>query len=108
VATATLVAVDHGGTWFDARHGEPVRPLRRRARRVRGHPADTPLPWLNYLGQDDLFGLCTNTAGGYTFWRDAKLRRLTRYRYNNVPLDTGGRYLYVHDDGVVWNRAGSR
>lgn len=65
--------------------------------------ADTPLPWLNYLGQDDLFGLCTNTAGGYTFWRDAKLRRLTRYRYNNVPLDTGGRYLYVHDAGDVWN-----
>jgi cellobiose phosphorylase len=64
---------------------------------------DTPLPWLNYLGQDDLFGLCTNTAGGYTFWRDARLRRLTRYRYNNVPLDTGGRYLYVHDNGDVWN-----
>jgi cellobiose phosphorylase len=72
---------------------------------------DTPLPWLNYLGQDDLFGLCTNTGGGYTFWRDAKLRRLTRYRYNNVPLDTGGRYLYVRDetavssggDAVVWN-----
>jgi cellobiose phosphorylase len=66
---------------------------------------DTPLPWLNYLGQDDLFGLCTNTGGGYTFWRDAKLRRLTRYRYNNVPLDVGGRYLYVRDDvdGQVWN-----
>ena len=64
---------------------------------------DTPLPWLNYLGQDDLFGLCTNTAGGYTFWRDARLRRLTRYRYNNVPLDIGGRYLYIHDDGDVWN-----
>ncbi len=64
---------------------------------------DTPLPWLNYLGQDDLFGLCTNTGGGYTFWRDARLRRLTRYRYNDVPLDSGGRYLYVHDDGTVWN-----
>jgi cellobiose phosphorylase len=64
---------------------------------------DTPLPWLNYLGQRDLFGLCTNTAGGYTFWRDAKLRRLTRYRYNDVPLDSGGRYLYVNDAGSVWN-----
>jgi cellobiose phosphorylase len=64
---------------------------------------DTPLPWLNYLGQDDLFGLCTNTAGGYTFWRDARLRRLTRYRYNSVPLDTGGRYVFVHDDHDVWN-----
>ena len=64
---------------------------------------DTPLPWLNYLGQDDLFGLCTNTGGGYTFWRDAKLRRLTRYRYNNVPYDLGGRYLYVRDGDTVWN-----
>jgi cellobiose phosphorylase len=64
---------------------------------------DTPLPWLNYLGQEELFGLCTNTAGGYTFWRDAKLRRLTRYRYNNVPMDVGGRYLYVNDNGTIWN-----
>lgn len=64
---------------------------------------DTPLPWLNYLGQDEFFGLCTNTAGGYTFWKDAKLRRLTRYRYNNVPYDLGGRYLYVNDSGSVWN-----
>ncbi|AWI10612.1 GH36-type glycosyl hydrolase domain-containing protein [Ereboglobus luteus] len=66
---------------------------------------DTPLPWLNYLGQDDFFGLCTNTAGGYSFWRDAKLRRLTRYRYNNVPMDLGGRYLYIRDaaTGDVWN-----
>ncbi|MGA7689468.1 MAG: glycosyl hydrolase family 65 protein [Jiangellales bacterium] len=68
---------------------------------------DTPLPWLNYLGQEDFFGLCTNTGGGYSFWRDAKLRRLTRYRYNNVPSDLGGRYVYVRDetgpDPVVWN-----
>jgi cellobiose phosphorylase len=64
---------------------------------------DTPLPWLNYIGQDDFFGLITNTAGGYSFWKDAKLRRLTRYRYNNVPMDLGGRYLYIHDNGTVWN-----
>jgi len=64
---------------------------------------DTPLPWLNYLGQDEFFGLCTNTAGGYTFWKDAKLRRLTRYRYNNQPYDLGGRYLYINDGGSVWN-----
>jgi cellobiose phosphorylase len=64
---------------------------------------DTPLPWLNYLGQDDFFGLCTNTAGGYSFWKDAKLRRLTRYRYNNVPMDLGGRYLYIKDGDTVWN-----
>ena len=64
---------------------------------------DTPLPWLNYLGQDDLFGLCTNTGGGYTFWRDARLRRLTRYRYNDVPLDSLGRYVYVRDGNAVWS-----
>jgi len=64
---------------------------------------DTPLPWLNYLGEDDFFGLCTNTGGGYTFWKDARLRRLTRYRYNNIPLDSGGRYLYVNDGASVWN-----
>jgi cellobiose phosphorylase len=64
---------------------------------------DTPLPWLNYLGQDELFGLCTNTGGGYTFWRDARLRRLTRYRYNDAPYDAVGRYLYVRDGSTVWN-----
>jgi cellobiose phosphorylase len=59
---------------------------------------DTPLPWINYLGGDDYFGIISNTAGGYSFVRDARLRRLTRYRYNNAPLDLGGRYLYVRDD----------
>lgn len=63
---------------------------------------DTPLPWLNYLGQDDFFGLCTNCGGGYTFYRDAKLRRLTRYRYNEIPYDNNGRYLYVKDGDSVW------
>lgn len=64
---------------------------------------DTPLPWLNVLGQEDLIGLCTNTGGGYAFWRDARLRRLTRYRYNDAPYDSVGRYLYVHDGETVWN-----
>lgn len=59
---------------------------------------DTPLPWINYLGMDSYFGLISNTAGGYSFYKDARLRRLTRYRYNNVPLDTGGRYIYLRDD----------
>ena len=59
---------------------------------------DTPLPWINYLGSEEFFGLISNTAGGYAFYRDARLRRLTRYRYNNVPLDTGGRYLYIRED----------
>jgi cellobiose phosphorylase len=66
---------------------------------------DTPLPWINYLGSEAYFGLISNTAGGYSFYRDARLRRLTRYRYNNVPLDTGGRYLYLRDnvDGEFWS-----
>ena len=59
---------------------------------------DTPLPWINYLGCQEYFGIISNTAGGYSFYRDARLRRLTRYRYNNVPWDCGGRYIYLRDD----------
>jgi cellobiose phosphorylase len=59
---------------------------------------DTPLPWINYLGCQAYFGLISNTGGGYSFYRDARLRRITRYRYNNVPLDFGGRYVYLRDD----------
>jgi len=62
----------------------------------------TPRPWINYLGTEALFGLVSNTAGGYTFYRDARLRRLTRYRYNNVPGDGGGRYYYVRDGEDFW------
>lgn len=61
---------------------------------------DTPLPWINYLGSQDFFGIISNTAGGYCFYKDARLRRLTRYRYNNVPLDLGGRYIYLRDDNT--------
>ncbi len=66
---------------------------------------DTPLPWINYLGCESYFALISNTAGGYSFYRDARLRRLTRYRYNNVPLDCGGRYLYLRDadSGFFWS-----
>jgi len=65
---------------------------------------DTPVPWINYLGTDEFFGIISNTAGGYCAYRDARLRRLTRYRYNNVPSDSGGRYLYLRDDatGEYW------
>jgi cellobiose phosphorylase len=59
---------------------------------------DTPLPWINYLGNEKYFGIISNTAGGYSFYQDARLRRLTRYRYNNAPLDVGGRYLYIRDN----------
>ncbi len=66
---------------------------------------DTPLPWINYLGCEAYFGLISNTAGGYSFYRDARLRRLTRYRYNNAPFDYGGRYIYVRDNdsGQFWS-----
>ena len=66
---------------------------------------DTPLPWINYLGCEDYFGLISNTAGGYSFYKDARLRRLTRYRYNNVPFDEGGRYFYLRDEqsGEYWS-----
>ncbi|WP_018750796.1 GH36-type glycosyl hydrolase domain-containing protein [Paenibacillus sanguinis] len=68
------------------------------------HTPQTPYPWINYLGNEQFFGLISNTAGGYTFYRDARLRRLTRYRYNNIPLDTGGRYYYLrdHDNDDFW------
>ena len=63
----------------------------------------TPLPWINYLGSEEFFALCSNTAGGYAFFRDARLRRLTRYRYNNAPLDQEGFHLYIRDGETVWN-----
>jgi cellobiose phosphorylase len=66
---------------------------------------DTPLPWINYLGSENFFGLISNTAGGYAFYKDARLRRLTRYRYNNTPLDMGGRYIYLRDNGPDANGA---
>jgi cellobiose phosphorylase len=65
---------------------------------------DTPLPWINYLGSEEFFGLISNVAGGYSFYRDARLRRVTRYRYNSAPFDAGGRGLYLRDadSGEVW------
>ena len=63
----------------------------------------TPYPWINYLGTQGFFSLISNTAGGYSFYKDARLRRITRYRYNNVPIDMGGRYFYINDDGTIWN-----
>lgn len=66
---------------------------------------DTPLPWINYLGNEDFFSLISNTCGGYSFYKDAKLLRLTRYRYNNVPADTNGRYYFIRHNGTVWTPA---
>ena len=62
----------------------------------------TPYPWINYLGTTDFYTIISNTSGGYSFYKDAGLRRLTRYRYNNVPLDDGGKYFYIKDGDTVW------
>lgn len=63
----------------------------------------TPYPWINYLGNEDFFSLTSNTGGGYSFYKDAKFRRLTRFRYNNVPIDNGGKYFYIKDEDTVWS-----
>ena len=63
----------------------------------------TPLPWINYLGCRDFFSLISNTCGGYSFYKDAKLLRITRFRYNSVPADTNGKYFYIKDGDTVWN-----
>lgn len=63
----------------------------------------TPQPWINYLGCEDFFSLISNTGGGYSFYKDAKLLRLTRYRYNNVPRDSNGHYYYIKENDSIWN-----
>ena len=67
----------------------------------------TPWPWINYLGNDGFFSLVSQTAGGYCFFKDAKFRRILRYRYNGVPMDAGGRYFYINDGSCVWSPYGS-
>ena len=66
---------------------------------------ETPLPWINYLGSEDFFTLVSNTAGGYSFYKDARLRRITRYRYNASPLDQDGFHIYLKTEEGVWNIA---
>ncbi len=61
----------------------------------------TPYPWINYLGTEEFFSIISNTAGGYCFYKDARLRRITRYRYNNVPQDANGRYFYINDGDEI-------
>ena len=64
---------------------------------------ETPLPWINYLGTEDFFSLLSNTCGGYSFYKDARLLRLTRYRYNSVPSDSSGHYIYIREGDTFWN-----
>jgi cellobiose phosphorylase len=85
-------AAHPGFGYFDDQHREYVVTI-----------PQTPYPWINYLGSQDFFSLISNTGGGYSFYRDAKFRRLTRYRYNNVPIDDGGRYFYIRDEEDLWS-----
>ena len=63
----------------------------------------TPYPWINYLGSQEFFSIISNSGGGYSFFKDARLRRITRFRYNNVPIDDGGKYFYVKDGDTIWS-----
>ncbi len=65
----------------------------------------TPTPWINYLGSGKYGGIISNTAGGYSFHTDPRNRRITRYRYNNVPIDRPGRYIYIKNkkNSEYWN-----
>ena len=68
----------------------------------------SPLQGLRYHGSttsgcENFFSLVSNTCGGYSFYKDAKLLRLTRYRYNNVPYDSNGHYYYIKDGDTIWN-----
>ncbi|ACL70722.1 GH36-type glycosyl hydrolase domain-containing protein [Halothermothrix orenii] len=74
-----------------------------RAREYVINNPETPYPWINYLGSKNYFCLLSNTAGGYSFYKDARLLRITRYRYNNVPIDAGGKYYYIYEDGEYWS-----
>lgn len=69
------------------------------------HTPRTPLPWINYLGSEEFFSMISNTSGGYCFYKDARHRRILRYRYNNIPADSGGRYFYINDGGDVWTHS---
>lgn len=66
----------------------------------------TPYPWINYLGNKDYFTLFSNTSGGYSFYKDARQRRMTRFRYNNVPIDNEGKYFFIKDGDTVFNIGG--
>ena len=66
---------------------------------------ETPLPWINYLGMESMFGICSQTGGGYSWYKDAKLLRITRYRYNNIPADQDGRIFFLKENDDVWSPA---
>ncbi len=62
------------------------------------HDPRTPMPWMNYLFNDEYYALISATAGGYSFHQSAKDKRILRYRLNNLPMDRPGRYIYIKDN----------
>ncbi|MFU0831666.1 MAG: N,N'-diacetylchitobiose phosphorylase [Oscillospiraceae bacterium] len=66
---------------------------------------DTPEPWANYLGSPEYGAIISNNAGGYSFVRSGANGRLLRYRFNSIPADQPGRYIYIRDkaNGDFWS-----
>ena len=65
---------------------------------------DTPAPWVNYISNSRYTGLVTNAGGGYSFYICPRDSRITRHRYNCLPWDRPGRYVYLRDeDGEYWS-----
>ncbi|HET6455289.1 MAG TPA: glycosyl transferase family 36, partial [Armatimonadota bacterium] len=65
---------------------------------------DTPAPWVNYISNTRYTGLVTNSGGGYSFYICPKDSRITRHRYNGLPWDRPGRYVYLrNEDGDYWS-----
>lgn len=58
---------------------------------------DTPKSWSNYLGSTEYGAIITNNAGGYSFYKSGGMGRFMRIRFNSIPLDQPGRYIYVRD-----------
>jgi len=67
--------------------------------------ADTPMSWINYLGTPEYGALISNNASGYSFYKSPALQRLLRFRFNSIPMDRPGRYIYIRDDqsGDYWS-----
>jgi cellobiose phosphorylase len=65
---------------------------------------DTPAPWINYTSNGRYTRLISNTGGGFSYWQTPRLHRITRWRYNCLPVDRPGHYLYVRDrkTGDYW------
>jgi N,N'-diacetylchitobiose phosphorylase len=58
---------------------------------------DTPKAWSNYLGSTEYGAIITNNAGGYSFLKSGGMGRFVRFRFNSIPMDQPGRYVYFHD-----------